>query len=452
MLVAAIAICATSSTMAQKIDQEAFKEKLAKADAEAQHPKKGIKASAWIKRGDAYASAIMEPTKGLFSGLTAPMLEIAVGKAKSSDTATVNGKEYTTKTYPYFVAYLSNDVVVVWNETKQIDKDALDVALESYAKAVELDPSAKTEVVGKMKLLEDYYKATGNMTSDLGMYDKSVEAYLNAVKVQKTEFYNSVDPTLLYIAGYILTLDGETNPQSYVRGEKLFEESIAAGYDDFEKKRELESEKERGNIYYYGFHCAYAQRESNPKKLQDAKRWLVAGVELYPLNERLFEGLLQLYTSEKDFGDPKELLPTIEKNIAANNDDMIAWFGRGRIYFAMKDYDECIKSFKEVVRIQPNSFDGNYYLGLFYMLRGDAFSEQINATAYTDEKTYNSDIAKLNAMYGEAIEPFEAAYVANPSEATTLEYLKQICFRLRYDNDEIMQKYEKYNKLYNESK
>ena len=42
----------------------------------------------------------------------------------------------------------------------------------------------------------------------------------------------------------------------------------------------------------------------------------------------------------------------------------------------LKNYDECIKSFKEVVRINPGSFDGNYYLGLFYMLKGDEFGEK----------------------------------------------------------------------------
>ncbi|MFR9651050.1 MAG: tetratricopeptide repeat protein [Rikenellaceae bacterium] len=451
LLLSALSVVAMSSSYAQKVNKEAEVEKLAKADAEAEHPKKGIKAAAWIKRGDAYVAAIKLPTKELFVGLTTPILEAAAGKGGKKDSKSVGSRTYQTTAYPYFIVYVENGSVSAWTLTNNlIDPKASDKAIESYQKAVELEPDTKAAVTNKLMELANYYKEIGSMAAQLGMYKQCADAYTKATNIQKLELCNAVDPQLLFLAGYFLTIDGETTAQSYVRGENILKQAIAAGYNDIEDKNTEIVANERGNIYYYGFHCAYAQREKTPNKIKDAKKWLIDGVAKYPMNERIFEGLLMLYTSNKDIGDPTELLPTIEKSIAANRDDEMAWFGRGRIYNAVKNYDECVKSFQEVVRINPTSFEGNYYLGAFITFQSDEYSDTINGATYTDEKKYNADIAKLNSMYARAVAPFEAAHAANPKDRSTLEYLKSICFRLRYESDEMMKKADKYKKLYDE--
>lgn len=451
LLLSALSIFAVSSSYAQKINKEEETAKLAKADAETEHPKKGLKAAAWIKRGDAYVAAIKLPTKDLFVGLTTTILDAAAGKGGKKENKKVGNKTYQTVAYPYFIVYKENNNVVAWTMTNnQIDPKAMDKAIESYKKAVELEPATKAAAATKVMSLANYYKELGSMAVQLGQYKQCAEAYIKATNIQKLEICDALDPQLLFLAGYFLTLDGETTYQSYIRGESNLKQAIAAGYDALEDENKDVEVKERGNIYYYGFHCAYAQREKTPNKIKDAKKWLVDGITKYPMNEKIFEGLLMLYTTVDDIGDPTELLPTIEKNITANRDNETAWFGRGRIYNAVKNYDECVKSFQEVIRINPTSFEGNYYLGAFITFQSDEYSDTINGTTYTDEKKYNADIAKLNAMYARAVAPFEAAHVAKPKDKSTLEYLKSICFRLRYDSDEMMSKYEKYNKLFQE--
>ena len=129
------------------------------------------------------------------------------------------------------------------------------------------------------------------------------------------------------------------------------------------------------------------------------------------------------------------------------NKDM--WFGRGRIFYSMKNYDESIASFKKVVEIDPNDAQSMYFLGYFYIAKGDALNEEINKRDYKSAAAYNEDQKGVNAIYMEAIPYLEKAYELNPEDFTTVETLKVLCFRLR-DEAGIMEKYDKYNKIFEE--
>jgi tetratricopeptide (TPR) repeat protein len=57
-------------------------------------------------------------------------------------------------------------------------------------------------------------------------------------------------------------------------------------------------------------------------------------------------------------------------------------------------------------------------------------------------------LASAMAAYAAAIEPFEKAHELNPNDMNTVEFLKSICFQLRNEKPEYMEKYEKYNALF----
>ena len=64
-----------------------------------------------------------------------------------------------------------------------------------------------------------------------------------------------------------------------------------------------------------------------------------------------------------------------------------------------------------------------------------------------DYEQYEAENAKINLVYAEAIPWLEKAYETNPADGATIEYLNQLCFRLR-DMDGMMDKYNKYHELY----
>ena len=433
-------LVAVPAVQAQKVNKEALLAKIEKSDADIANEKKAVKAATWINRGKAFYEVAIEPTKSLFVNMDAAMLKLAVGEPKSASKETLNGVEYDAWVYNYFTAYVKDNKVVTWKQTKWVMKDAPEKAIEAYNKAYELDPKTADKVKEGLKQVSDFCSQVGNTGIDTGNYVEAAKAYETAYKAQSSPAYGEADPALLYYAGYLLTVDGANNPKSFVKGAKLLTKAIEKGYAD-----------EEGNIYYYLFHCLYGQKEADKANVIKAKEALLTGIEKFPKNERILDGLMQLYTSEEGVGNPADLVALIDKAIQDNPENVDLWFGRGRIFYALKDYDQSIDSFKKVVELKPDMFEGNYYLGVFYTIKGDALNKEMNEKQYSSQAAYDADLKGVNDVYMAAVPWFEKAHQIKPEDLDTLEFLKSLCFRLR-DEPGIMEKYNTYNDLYKKAK
>ena len=433
-------LVAVPAVQAQKVNKEALLAKIEKSDADIANEKKATKAATWLNRGKAFYEVAIEPTKSLFVNMDAAMLKLAVGEPKSAEKQTLNGVEYDAWVYPYFTAYVKDNKVATWQQSKWVMKDAPAKAIEAYNKAYELDPKTAEKVKEGLKQVSDFCSQAGNTGIDSGNYAEAAKAYETAYKAQSSPAYGEADPALLYYAGYLLTVDGANNPKSFVKGAKLLTKAIEKGYAD-----------EEGNIYYYLFHCLYGQKEADKANVMKAKDALLTGIEKFPKNERILDGLMQLYTSEEGVGDPADLIALIDRAIQDNPENVDLWFGRGRIFYALKDYDQSIDSFKKVVELKPDMFEGNYYLGVFYTIKGDALNKEMNEKQYSSQAAYDADLKGVNDIYMAAVPWFEKAHQLKTDDIDTLEFLKSLCFRLR-DEPGIMEKYNTYNDLYKKAK
>ena len=433
-------LVAIPAVEAQKVNKEALLAKIEKSDADIANEKKSVKAATWINRGKAFYEVAAEPTKNLFVNMEATMLKLTVGDPKSTAQETLNGVEYTAWVYPWFTAYIKDNKVATWKQTRWVIKDAPEKAIEAYNKAYELDPKSAGKVKEGLKQISDFCSQVGNAGLDAGDYVGAANAYATAYEAQSNPAYGEADPALLYYAGYLLTVDGSNNPQSFVRGGKYLQEAIEKNYAD-----------EEGNIYYYLFHCYYGQREADKENIMKAKQALLTGIEKFPKNERILDGLMQLYTSEEGVGDPADLVALIDKAIADNPTNVDLWFGRGRIFYALKDYDKSLESFEKVVELKPDLFEGNYYLGVFYTIKGDELNKEMNEKQYSSQAAYDADLKAVNEVYMAALPWFEKAHEIKPEDMDTLEFLKSLCFRLR-DEPGVMDKYNTYNALYKQAK
>lgn len=433
-------LVAVPAVQAQKVNKEALLAKIEKSDADIANEKKAAKAATWINRGKAFYEVAIEPTKSLFVNMEATMLKLAVGEPKSTEKVTLNGAEYDAWVYNYFTAYIKDNKVATWKQTRWVMKDAPEKAIEAYNKAYELDPKTADKVKEGLKQVSDFCSQAGNTGIDSGDYAAAAKAYVTAYKAQSSPAYGEADPALLYYAGYLLTVDGANNPKSFVQGGKLLTQAIDKGYAD-----------EEGNVYYYLFHCLYGQKDADKANVMKAKDALLTGIEKFPKNERILDGLMQLYTSEEGVGNPADLVALIDKAIQDNPENVDLWFGRGRIFYALKDYDQSIDSFKKVVELKPDMFEGNYYLGVFYTIKGDALNKEMNEKQYSSQAAYDADLKGVNDVYMAAVPWFEKAHQIKPEDLDTLEFLKSLCFRLR-DEPGIMEKYNTYNDLYKKAK
>lgn len=441
LTVLAVMLVAVPAVQAQKVNKSALLSKIEKSDADIADAKKGAKSATWINRGKVLYEAAIEPTKSLFVGMDAAMLKLAVGDPVSTESVTLVNVPYEAWVYPWFTAYIKDGKIATWSQTQWVMEEAPAKAIEAYNKAYEMDPKTAEKVKEGLKQISDFCSQVGNTGIDTGNYVDAADAYALAFEAQSSPAHGNPEPALLYYAGYLRTVDGATDPASFPIGADYLTKALDLGYND-----------EEGNIYYYLFHCYYGQKEADKANIMKAKDALVEGIKKFPKNERILDGLVQLYTNPEDqVGDPADLVALIDAAIESNPENVDLWFSRGRIFYALKNFDESIASFQKVVELNPELFEGNYYLGVFYTIKADDMNRVMNEKQYSSQAAYDADLKSANAVYMEAIPWFEKAYELKPTDFNTLDMLKQLCFRLR-DEPGIQAKYDKYFPLWQAAK
>lgn len=433
-------LLAVPAVQAQKVNREALTSAIEKSDAEIQDPKKAAKAATWIKRAQVYYAAQAAPTKDMFASMPLALLTATCGNPKSQDVATIRTGEAEALKYNYVTVYLQDGHVVTWTQEKQVAKNAFQNMMEALDKAYELDPKQAPKVKAELVKIVDYYKKEGEANYNAACYGRAAQSYRNSYEAEQREAYGSApESALMYNAGYLLTIDGSQNPDSYKEGEKCLLSAIQDGYQD------------EGGIYYYLFHCYYGQAknaegDAKAELLQKAKGALLSGIEKHPTNEEIIAGLQGLYMSEPSVGDPAELVDMIKAAIERDPQSVDMWVSLAMINYQMKDYEAAAAAGLKAVELAPDTFDNNYRLGIFYAANGDTIVDKMNTSSYTRQSDYDADYAAMNDAYRQSVPWLEKAHEIQPDNRNVIETLKTIYFRLR-DEEGMMDKYNEYNAL-----
>ena len=430
-----MATLAVPAATAQKISSDAHKAKLEKSNADIANPKKAAKSATWYNRGKICVDAIVAPTKDIFSGLDANMLQISLG------TAPIEVKD-DVHSFEWVDVHTKGGKVVAWAIKKQVLDNAYEIAKEAFLKAYELDPASAPKIKSALDILVNHYSELGSVSLDITEYKTAIDVYMKAVGLQENPAIGKVDPRYYFFAGQLAAFLGAQDAQYFVDGEKYLNKANELGYSD-----------DQGNLYYFLFHCYYGQRAANKENIVKAKNALLEGIEKYPRNERIMEGLIQLDTSEEGVGDPADLVERIDKMLTEKQDNADLWFARGQVFFKLKNFDECIKSFLKINDLKPNDYDTNFYIGYFYMAKGDEVNRTFNARldSINSQEEYQAGLKEVNAAYMKSLPWLEKAMELKPESVDCAEYLKILCFRLR-NEEGVMDKYNKYNALFKKLK
>lgn len=434
-MVVVLAALVVPTVTAQKVNDAAYKAKLEKSNADIANPKKAGKAATWFNRGKLCADAIVEPSKNLFSGLDANMLAMSMGVAPSE---TKDG----VYVFDWVDVHTKDNKVKAWKVKKEVLPDAYNIAKEAFLKAYELDNGMAAKIKTALDALINHYAELGSASLDISEYKAAIDAYLKAVTLQENPAIGKQDSRYYFFAGQLAAFLGAQEAKYFADGEKYLTKANELGYKD-----------EQGNLYYFLFHCYYGQRDKGQDYLAKAKSALLEGIEKYPRNERIMEGLIQLYTSEDGVGNPADLVERIDKLLAEKPDNADLWFARGQVFFKLKNFDECINSFLKINDLKPNDYDTNFYLGYFYMAKGDEVNRAFNSRldSINSQEEYQAGLNEVNAAYMKSLPWLEKAMELKPESVDCAEYLKVLCFRLR-NEEGIMDKYNKYNAIYKKLK
>ena len=446
--VMAIMVMATPVVNAQKVNKQVLLDKIANAEAATKDAKKGKKAATWISLGDAYFKAASEPTKELFREAKYADVEVAMGLPESkNDGVVLNGVTYSELVYPWVKIYVVNNIVVTWEQTQFVKEgDLVMEAFNAYMKAYELDNKQAGKVELALSRLANFYLKTGDAFQDSAKWGAAAENFYKAYFIKSHSATKTVDDAkYVYYAGYLWVLDGNAGSKSqasYKKAVEAFDKALAAGYAD-----------EKGDIYQFMYHAYNGQTDSAVREanLQRAKQLLMEGLAKFPSNDNIIAALIDVYTAGDNMGDPSELIDMIDAALKRDPKNRDMWFGRGKVFYNLRNYDESIVSFKKVIELEPTNAQATFFIGYFYIGKGDALSEEINKRDYKSSADWKADSQKVTEVYKEGVPYLEKAYELNPKDFSTVETLKILTFRLR-EEEGMMDKYTKYNKLYEEMK
>ena len=392
MVAAAMALVVPTAT-AQKINEQATLAKLTKSDADVADAKKAAKAAVWVNRAKVYTDAIMEPTKALSTSFDVAYLNYTMGAAPTEVVTDEQNRQVMI--YPWVKIYVVDNRVASWSQTREIKEGMFEVVAEAAAKAIELDPKTAAKVKPILDTAINYYSQLGEISTFVPDYKLAIDAFMKAAQLQSCSLYEGVTPSFYFYAGQMAAFLGAENKQYFVDGENYLNKAL----------------------------------------------------------ERILDGLMSLYTAEEGVGDPAELIDMIDKFLTETPDNVDLWFGRGRVFYKLKNFDECITSFKKINELKPEDYDTNFYIGYFYVEKGEHENRLFNdkLDSFTSQDEYMAERKRVRSVYMEAIPYLEKAHSLNTENVDCVQILKEVCFLLREEAG-VMDKYTKYNAIYKKLK
>ena len=427
MMVAVVMLVAAPAANAQKVNADALKAKVAKADADAANAKKNVKSATWLTRGQAYLAAVDAPEASLYIGMPAQMLEVSYGKAMSSQEVKKGYGQFIEKVYPYVNVYVdASGTVASWQVTNPVVENAAAVAVESFMKAKELDPKAVAKANEGLTKLKDHYLQEADNMYKLGEYKAAAKGY--AVAEDLLNNLGTPDQSLAFNIGYCYVLDGD------------FDAALP-----FLEKSKANNYEADGTLYYLLFHCYF---KSNTGDMVKSKETLLEGVSKYPQNNNLIESMTMFYSREGSTEDPEEVFGLIKAAIDADPNNIDLWAGLGNVYLKSERWDEAIETYTKAVELQPDNEINQLRLGYTYCLKGDAAQDELTKQTFTSYEESNKAQDAVLKIYAASLPALEKAYSLNGTNRTTIELLKSIYYRLSYDDEAMKAKYDEINAVY----
>ena len=427
MMVAAALLVAAPAANAQKVNADALKAKVAKADADAANAKKNAKSATWLTRGQAYLAAVDAPEASLYIGMPVAMLEVSYGKAMSSQEVKKGYGQFVEKVYPYVNVYVdATGTVASWQVTKPVVDNGAAVAVESFMKAKELDPKAVVKANEGLTKLKDHYLQEADNMYKLGEYKAAAKGY--AVAEELLNDLGTPDQSLAFNIGYCYVLDGD------------FDAALP-----FLEKSKANNYEADGTLYYLLFHCYF---KSNTGDMVKSKETLLEGVSKYPQNNNLIESMTMFYSREGSTEDPEEVFGLIKSAIDADPTNVELWAGLGNVYLKSERWDEAIETYTKAVELQPENEINQLRLGYTYCLKGDAAQDELTKQTFTSYEESNKAQDAVLKIYAASLPALEKAYALNGTNRTTIELLKSIYYRLSYDDEAMKAKYDEINAVY----
>jgi tetratricopeptide (TPR) repeat protein len=297
----------------------------------------------------------------------------------------------------------------------KLDDDPAQKALDSYKKAMELEPEKKGSYKDAEKGITDLYGPAMNF--GIKCYnDKNLEGAVKAFMIGQTA--NPKDLVALVYGGE-LALELKKYDDFKASMEKL----VALPLADFATYNTGKDEKQqfKKQDYYARLAFYYRDQDNNPDK---AIEYCKNGLKEIPGDNLLQSLLMELYAKNNKFDDALAEAKTVTEK---NPTDYKGFLNLGIIYEKLGKTEEAVKAYEKAVSIDPSSFDALYNLGAVYYNKGAQIMTKVNAMDLNEYNKKGKAEEELAAKEFQKAQPhFEKLYTMKPKEMQVLTPLSTI--------------------------
>jgi tetratricopeptide (TPR) repeat protein len=297
--------------------------------------------------------------------------------------------------------------------------EALQIAYDSFIKAMELDSKGSYERDNKIALGNVQTVAMNN-----GIELFNGEDYTNAAKhfeLSKlvSEYFEVVDSMAIYNTALCF--------------EKANDHEAAIA-----KYRECAALEYRvPSVYLF---IANLQKQNDDK--EGAMATYKEGRAKHPNSQALIIEELNMYLNDKKF---EEAVTNLELAIQGDPENEILHFSLGTVHDNLGQQELAAVAYQKAIDLKDDYTDAHYNLGAMYFNQAVEMVNDANAIPPNQIKKYNAAMEEANKVFNVGLPSLERAHKLDPSNKETMTSLRDIYTRLEMDDKsaEMKEKLEK---------
>ena len=341
----------------------------------------------------------------------------AIDEASVHPKTAGEAKTWVYRGQVYYKIYQSKD-----EKFKNLDPDPLKQAYLSFVKAKELDVTNRwtDELLFRLTQTSADYFNKGSAEFEAKKFAQSVESFETVMAINKLPYIHQLDTGSFYNAALAAEAAGAKETDKAAR-DKYFNKAV----EYYQKSIELN----------YGGPDVYHYLAEVYLKMADsaaALKCYETGIAKYPKKAgNLYIALVNFYLGKKDlitgFG-------YIEKALEMDSTNASLWEVYGSALEKKGDKEKAVAAFKKMISINPQAFDGYYWVGLVYFNMGVEAQDKANAIPLNDDAGFKAAVAVADGYFKQALPYFEDGYKINKQDPQLLLGLSQIYYRFKMND------------------
>ncbi len=295
-------------------------------------------------------------------------------------------------------------------EYSHLDDAALEKALESLNKAVELDERDRlnhdVEIFPRIEAIGQLYFEEAvnqfNHSDFVAAADLFEKAYAVGHHIEKVDTLAMVNAAL-----------AATRAEEFARAIELYGQAKEIGVQDADLYRNMA--------------FAYRGLDQRDKMLETIDE----GRALYPDDSGL---LLEEINAYLAVGEGNKVVDDLKKLVEQDPENYSIFFVLGTIYGdetneEMFDTEKAAGYYESAIELQPDYYDAVYNLGALYINESNKIQVIANDLPLTAEDEYAELTEEANELIRRALPHLEKAYELNPNEKETQNVLRTVYIR-----------------------